>query len=41
MIYLIICEDVQIDDFEYMTIEFKWQVILADSGYNNLVCGCL
>ncbi len=39
-----VCDDVLIDDFEYMTIECKWQVILTDSGYIyiiNLVCGRL
>ncbi len=24
-----------IDNFEYMTVEYKWQVILTDSGNTN------
>ncbi len=28
-------KDILIDNFEYMTVEYKWQVILADSGYTD------
>ncbi len=28
-----VCKDILIDNFEYMTVEYKWQVILTDSGY--------
>ncbi len=27
-----VCKDILIDNFEYMTIENKWQVILTESG---------
>ncbi len=30
-----VCKDILIDNFEYMTVEYKWQVILTDSGYTN------
>ncbi len=33
-------KDILIDNFEYMTVEYKWQVILTDSGYTDLICGC-
>ncbi len=29
------CKDILIDNFEYMTIEYKWQVLLTDSGYTD------
>ncbi len=29
------CKDILIDNFEYMTVEYKWQVILTDSGYTD------
>ncbi len=36
-----VCKDILIDYFEYMTVEYKWQVILADSGVILiLVCVC-
>ncbi len=28
-----VCKDIMIDNFEYITVEYKWQVILNDSGY--------
>ncbi len=28
-----VCKDILIDIFEYMTVEYKWHVILTDSGY--------
>ncbi len=31
MICLIMC--VKIDNFDYITVEYKWQVILTDRGY--------
>ncbi len=27
-----VCKDILIDNFEYMIVEYKWQVILTDSG---------
>ncbi len=30
-----VCKDILIDNFEYMTFEYKWQVILIDSGYTD------
>ncbi len=30
-----VCKDILIDNFEYMTVEYKWQVILTDSGYTD------
>ncbi len=30
-----VCKDILIDNFEYRTVEYKWQVILTDSGYTN------
>ncbi len=29
------CKDILIDNFEYMTVEYKWQVILIDSLYTD------
>ncbi len=29
-------KNILIDNFEYMTVEYKWQVILTDSGYTDL-----
>ncbi len=31
-----VCEDILIDNFEYMNVEYKSKVILADSGYTDL-----
>ncbi len=31
-IFNYVCKDILIDNFEYMTIENKWQVILTESG---------
>ncbi len=28
-----VCKDILIDNFEYMTVEYKWQVILTDSTW--------
>ncbi len=28
-----VCKDILINNFEYMTVEYKWLVILTDSGY--------
>ncbi len=28
-------KDILTDNFEYMTVEYKWQVILNDSGYSD------
>ncbi len=33
--FIYVCKDVLIDNFEYLTVEYKWQVILADSGYSD------
>ncbi len=30
-----VCKDILIDNFEYMIVEYKWQVILTDSGYTD------
>ncbi len=30
-----VCKDILIDNFEYMTVEYKWQVILTDIGYTD------
>ncbi len=30
-----VCKDILIDNFEYMTVEYKWQVMLTDSGYSD------
>ncbi len=30
-----LCKDILIDNFEYMAVEYKWQVILTESGYND------
>ncbi len=29
------CKDKLIDNFEYMTVEYIWQVILTNSGYTD------
>ncbi len=29
------CKDILIDNFEYMTVEYKWQVIFTDTGYTD------
>ncbi len=28
-------KDILIDNFEYITVEYKWQVMLTDSGYSD------
>ncbi len=28
-----VCKDILIDNLEYMTVEYKWEVILTDIGY--------
>ncbi len=30
-----ICKDILIDNFEYITVEYKWQVILTHTGYTD------
>ncbi len=30
-----VCKDIVIDNFECMTVEYKWQVILTDSGFTD------
>ncbi len=30
-----VCKDILIDNFEYMTVEYKTQVILTGSGYTD------
>ncbi len=30
-----VCKDILIDNFEYMTVEYKWQVILTNSVYTD------
>ncbi len=30
-----VCQDILIDNFEYMTVEYKWQVIKTDSSYTD------
>ncbi len=39
-----VCKDILIDNFEYVTVEYKLQVILTDSGYTDfnmrLPLGC-
>ncbi len=30
-----VCKDILIDNFEYMTVEYKLQVILTDSAYTD------
>ncbi len=30
-----ICKDILIAKFEYMTVEYKWELILTDSGYTD------
>ncbi len=32
-----VCKDILIDNFEYMTVEYQWQVILTDSGYTDFI----
>ncbi len=34
-IFNYVCKDILIDNFEYMTVEYKWQVIVTDSGYTD------
>ncbi len=34
-IFNYLCKDILIDNFEYMTVEYKWQVIFSDSGYTD------
>ncbi len=34
-IFNYVCKDILIDNFEYMTVEYKWQVILIDSSYTD------
>ncbi len=30
-----VCKDILINNFEYITVEYKWQVILIDSSYTS------
>ncbi len=30
-----VCKDILIVNFEYMSVENKWQIILTDSGYTD------
>ncbi len=30
-----VCKDILIYKFEYMTVEYKWEVMLTDSGYTD------
>ncbi len=32
-----VCKDILIDNFEQMTVEYKWQVISTDSGYTDFI----
>ncbi len=30
-----VCKNIPVDNFEYMNVEYKWQVILTYSGYTD------
>ncbi len=30
-----VCKNIMIDNFEHMTVEYKWQVNLTDIGYTD------